>query len=178
MKALASFIRGVDAFNEWLGRYIAWLTLATVLICFAVVVLRYVFSTGIIWLQEAYVWTHAIVFMVGAGYTFLHGGHVRVDIVYGNLNPRRRAWIDIVGTFIFMVPFLWVVARYSGQFITSSWMIRETTDQPGGIRQLFLLKTVIWLFVGVVGIQGAALVARRALYLLGREEFAPEAVGH
>lgn len=173
MKSLDTFVRGVDALNEWLGRTIAWFTLGTVLVCFAVVVLRYVFSTGIIWLQEAYVWLHAMVFMVGAGYTFKHGGHVRVDIFYGQLGPRRKAWVDIIGTLIFLAPFLYVVSRYSYQFIASAWQIGEISSQPGGFQQLYLLKTVIWIFVFVVGLQGLALIARRVLYLSGDQAHSP-----
>lgn len=178
MRSLENFVHGVDAVNEWLGRSIAWLTLGTVLVCFTVVVLRYVFSTGIIWLQEAYVWLHAMVFMVGAGYTFKHTGHVRVDIFYSQMSARRKAWVDIFGTVVFLGPFLFVVGFFSYQFIVSSWEIRETSSQPGGIEQLYLLKTVIWVFVVVVGLQGLALMARRVLFLNGREEFAPEASDH
>ncbi|MEM7444061.1 MAG: TRAP transporter small permease subunit [Pseudomonadota bacterium] len=175
MKSLEFFVRAVDGTNEWLGRSISWLTLATVLICFVVVVLRYVFATGVIWLQEAYVWTHAIVFMVGAGYTFKYGHHVRVDIFYSQMKARSRAWVDIIGTLVFLGPFLFVIAFFSYQFIVSSWQIREASSQPGGIEQLYLLKTVIWIFVAVVGLQGLALIARRILFLTGREEFAPGA---
>ena len=118
-------------------------------------------------------WTHAIVFMVGAGYTFKYGHHVRVDIFYGQMSSKSRAWVDIVGTVIFLGPFLFVVAFFSYQFIISSWEIGEASSQPGGIEQLYLLKTVIWVFVAVVGLQGLALMARRVLYLMGREDFAP-----
>ncbi|HET9692773.1 MAG TPA: TRAP transporter small permease subunit, partial [Steroidobacteraceae bacterium] len=81
MTALRRFVHAVDALNEWIGRGVAWLTLGCVLTCFAVVVLRYAFDVGYPWLQELYVWQHATVFMVGAGYTMLHRGHVNVDLV-------------------------------------------------------------------------------------------------
>ena len=178
MRSLDLFVHGVDAVNEWLGRTVAWLTLGTVLICFTVVVLRYVFATGIIWLQEAYVWLHAMVFMIGAGYTFKYGVHVRVDIFYGQMSPRRQAWVDIIGTIVFLGPFLFVVAVFSYQFIVSSWAIRETSSQPGGIEQLYLLKSVIWVFVIVVGLQGLALMARRVLFLFGRDHHAPDLGDH
>ena len=69
MNALASIIRAIDRLNELVGRVVAWLTLGTVSVCFLVVVLRYVFSIGFVWLQELYVWQHALVFMLAAGYT-------------------------------------------------------------------------------------------------------------
>ncbi len=79
MSIIVRFVRFVDRMNESIGRGVAWLTLAMVLITFVVVILRYVFSIGWVWLQESYVWVHGIVFMIGAGYTLLHNGHVRVE---------------------------------------------------------------------------------------------------
>ena len=102
MNALAGFVRGVDALNEWTGRAAAWLALGCVLTCFTVVLLRYAFGIGFPWMQELYVWLHAAVFMAGAGYTMLHRGHVNVDVFYGRMDGRRRAWVDIAGTLLFL----------------------------------------------------------------------------
>lgn len=178
MRALEWFVRSVDALNEWVGRVTSWFTLGCVLVCFAVVVLRYVFNMGYVWLQELYVWQHAVVFMIGAGYTFLHGGHVRVDIVYSKMSPRRQAMIDIFGTLVFLLPWLAVVAWMSQSFISSSWSIREASSQTGGLQGLYLLKSVIWVFCVLVGLQGLAMVGRGILFLSGREAFAPVGAGH
>jgi TRAP-type mannitol/chloroaromatic compound transport system permease small subunit len=145
----------------------AWLTLGSVVTCFAVVVLRYGFSVGWPWMQELYVWQHAIVFMLGAGYTLMHQGHVSVDIIYGRLPPRRRAWLDIIGTLVFLFPWLAVVAYTSASFILSSWAILEPSAQIDGMPAVFLLKTVLWLFCFVLFVQGLALIARRTLFLRG-----------
>lgn len=177
MGALRGFIAVVDGLNEWIGRAAAWLTLGTVLVCFAVVVLRYGFGSGYIWLQDLYVWQHAAVFMLGAGYTLIHGGHVRVDVLYGRAGPRRQAWLDIIGTVIFLLPWLVVLAWMSGPFILSSWHIREASGQTGGLPGAYLMKTLIWAFCGLVGLQGLALIARRVLFLAGDESHAP-AAGH
>ena len=91
MDRVRRFVHACEAINEWIGRAVAWLTLGCVLTCFAVVVLRYAFDIGRPWMQELYVWQHAIVFMVGAGYTMLHRGHVNVDVVYGRMSARGRA---------------------------------------------------------------------------------------
>ena len=113
MEALKGFVRAVDAVNEWVGRTVAWLTLGCVVTCFAVVVLRYLFDLGFPWLQELYVWQHAAVFMAGAGYTMLHDGHVNVDVLYGRFGARGRAWVDILGTLVFLFPWLAVIALTS-----------------------------------------------------------------
>ena len=173
MNALRGFVRGVDALNDWIGRTVAWLTLGCVLTCFAVVVLRYAFNFGVPWLQELYVWQHAAVFMAGAGYTFLRGGHVSVDVLYGKAGPRRRAWIDIAGTLLFLFPWLAVVATASAPFVLSSWSIREASSTAGGMPALYLLKSLLWIFCALLFVQGLALIARRSLFLAGHE--APDA---
>jgi len=168
LNLLKGFVRGIDAFNDWVGRTVAWLTLGCVLTCFAVVVLRYAFSIGFPWLQELYVWQHATVFMAGAGYTMLHGGHVNVDVLYGRLDDRRRAWIDIVGTLVFLFPWLAVVAVTSAPFVTSSWSIGEGAATADGMPAVYLLKSLLWVFCALLFLQGLALIVRRALYLAGR----------
>ena len=123
MNAAIAFIRAVDRLNEVVGRVVAWLTFGTVAVCFLVVVLRYVFSIGFVWMQELYVWQHAVVFMLGAGYTFLHGGHVHVDIFYARMSPRRRAIVDLIGTVLFLLPWLGVVLYYGMPFLMLSWRL-------------------------------------------------------
>jgi TRAP-type mannitol/chloroaromatic compound transport system permease small subunit len=168
LDALKGFVGGVDALNDWIGRTVAWLTLACVLTCFAVVVLRYGLGLGFPWLQELYVWQHATVFMAGAGYTMLHRGHVNVDVFYGRLGARGRAWIDIAGTLVFLFPWLAVVAVTSAPFVLSSWSIREPSSTANGMPGVFLLKSLLWVFCAVLLLQGLALIARRVLFLAGR----------
>ena len=165
---LPGLVRAIDALNEWVGRGVAWLTLGCVLTCFAVVVLRYAFDTGYPWLQELYVWQHATVFMAGAGYTMLHRGHVNADVVYGRLSARGRAWVDVLGTLLFLFPWLAVLALTSAPFVLSSWAIRETSSTSDGMPAVYLLKSVLWMFCALLFLQGLALLVRRALFLAGQ----------
>jgi TRAP-type mannitol/chloroaromatic compound transport system permease small subunit len=167
VEALQGFVRGIDALNDWIGRTTAWLTAGCVVTCFAVVVLRYGFNLGFPWLQELYVWQHAAVFMAGAGYTMLHRGHVNVDVLHGRLGARRRAWIDIVGTLVFLFPWLAVIAVTSAPFVLSSWSIREGSSTAGGMPAVYLLKSLLWVFCVVLFLQGLALIMRRGLFLAG-----------
>ena len=167
MRALVHFVKGVDACNEWVGRTVAWLTLGCVLTCFAVVLLRYAFNIGYPWMQELYVWQHAIVFMAGAGYTMLHRGHVNVDVMYGRLDARGKAWVDILGTLFFLFPWLAILAVTSAPFVLSSWQIRESSATAQGMPGLFLLKSLLWVLCALLFVQGLALIVRRALLLAG-----------
>ena len=171
MAFLVRFVGGVDALNESIGRGIAWLTLAMVLIAFVVVIMRYVFSFGFVWLQESYVWLHGIVFMVGAGYTLMHDGHVRVDIFYRPADPRRKAWTNLLGVLLLLLPMILLVFFVSYDYVLMSWAILEESREAGGLPGLFLLKSVLWVFCLLVGLQGLSLAARSLLVLTGHPEF-------
>ncbi len=172
MAALAAFVRSIDRLNDAIGRSVAWLTLAMVLIAFTVVVLRYVYAIGWVWMQESYVWLHGIVFMLGAGYALLHGGHVRVDIFYRPNSARYRAWVDLAGVVLLLLPVVVMVMAMSWDYVLASWARLEESREAGGLPALYLLKTVIWAFCILVGMQGLSLAARSVLVLSGEEGFA------
>ena len=111
---------------------------------------------------------HAAVFMAGAGYTMLYRGHVNVDVLYGRMSPRGKAWVDILGTLVFLFPWLAVVAITSAPFVLSSWSIREASSTAGGMPAMYLLKSLLWVFCLVLFVQGLALIIRRGLFLAGR----------
>ncbi|MCW5750131.1 MAG: TRAP transporter small permease subunit [Alphaproteobacteria bacterium] len=164
--------------NDWIGRIIAWFALATVVVCFGGVFMRYVLSIGFIWVQDLYVWLHATVFVLGAGYTYLMGGHVRVDIFYARMSARGKAWVDLLGCIVFLMPWLIVLFVTSLPFVQLSWRLLEPSGQPGGMPGLFLLKTQILVFAVLLGLQGTAVMARSLLVLGGRMDFQPRASGH
>jgi TRAP-type mannitol/chloroaromatic compound transport system permease small subunit len=168
MTALAAFVRGVDALNRAVGRVVGWLTLGTVLVCAGVVFLRYGLKTGSVWMQELYVWIHAGVFMLGAGYALMADRHVRVDLWYGRQTDRVKAMVEIAGTVFFLLPWTAVLLWVSLPFVARSWAILEPSAQVGGLPALFLLKSLLVAFAVLFGLQGLARAARAALLLAGR----------
>ena len=98
------FMDVLERINVHIGRAIAWLTLIMVLVTFVIVVMRYLFDSGWIWLQESVTWMHAAVFMLTAAYTLVREEHVRVDIFYRRFSPRARALVDAVGTALLLIP--------------------------------------------------------------------------
>lgn len=169
MKALAAIAEIIDRTNDLIGRMVAWLTLLMVVVTFAVVVLRYVFSIGFVWLQESYVWMHGVVFMIGAAYTLLHDGHVRVDILYRDASRRFKAWVDLLGTLLLMLPILALIASVSWPYVADSWLRLEESREAGGLPGLFLLKSVIIAFCGLMALQGVSLMLRSILVLAGAD---------
>lgn len=144
------------------GKATSWLTLFMVLVTFAVVVMRYVFDVGFIWLQESVVWMHALVFMLGAAYTLQEEEHVRVDIFYRAMSDRKRAVVDILGVLIFLLPLCTFLAWKSFDFVAVSWQLKEASRESGGLPYplLPLLKTSLLIMPIAVGLQGFALLLR------------------
>jgi TRAP-type mannitol/chloroaromatic compound transport system permease small subunit len=155
----------LDQVNAWVGRVVRWLALFLLLAQFAVVVLRYLFGTSYIWGTEAVLYLHAALFMLGAGYTLLVDGHVRVDIFYGSLGPRGQAWVNLLGTILFLVPTCLVILWFTWRFTANSWAIREGPLSVGGIPAAFVLKTLIPAFAGLLLVQGASLALRSIIRL-------------
>jgi TRAP-type mannitol/chloroaromatic compound transport system permease small subunit len=129
-----------------------------VAVTFIVVTLRYVFDLGWIWMQESVIWLHAAVFMLAAAYTLKHDEHVRVDIFYRRLDARKRAWVDVVGTAVMLLPMMGSLIYLSWDYVTVSWSIREGSREAGGLPFPFvpLLKTLIPVTAGLICVQGIA----------------------
>ena len=152
----------LDRFSSWLGKASAWLTLFMVLVTFVVVVLRYVFDVGLIWLQESVVWMHGFVFMVGAAYTLQQEQHVRVDIFYREMNPRGRAWVDLIGVAVFLLPLCVLLGWRAFDYVAMSWQLQEASRESGGLPYPFipLLKSILVIMPVMVSLQGFALLSR------------------
>lgn len=144
--------------SEWTGRIIAWITVPMVIGTFVIVVLRYVFDLGWIWMQEGVVWLHAAVFMLAAAYTLKRDEHVRVDIFYRQMPPRRKAIVNATGTVLFLLPVCAFLVVTSWDYVAVSWSIREGSREAGGLPYPFtpLLKTLIPVTAVMIAVQGIA----------------------
>lgn len=160
----------IDRLNETVGRAICWLALIMVLLQVLVVVMRYVFGLGSVMMQEAIVYLHATLFMAGAGYTLRHDGHVRCDIFYRDGHPSTRAWIDLLGVFLFLWPLVAVILWLSMPYVVSAWSILEGSSEGGlGLPGVFLLKTLIPIMALLLGLQGLAMAGRSLMQLRGHD---------
>jgi len=157
----------LDRLAEVTGRLIAWLTLAMVLVMFAVVLLRYLFQSGSIALQESISYLHAAVFMLGSAYTLRHDGHVRVDIFYQKFSPLIRAWIDLLGTALLLLPVCGFIFASSLDYVAASWAILEGSMEAGGLNGVYLLKTAIPAMALLLILQGCSLLLRNLLVISG-----------
>ena len=171
MRFLGNFVRAIDGLNDLIGRGVAWLVIPMVVITFLVATLRYGFAIGWGSMQESYMWLYGIMFMVGAGYTLLHGGHVRVDVFYRPASARYKAWVDLFGSLFLLMPVIIMILMYSYPYVVTSWHRLEGSHETGGLPGLFLYKSVILVFCVLMLLQGLSLAARSVLVLAGHKEF-------
>ena len=141
-----------------------------VVVTVIVVLMRYVFDAGQIWLQESVIWMHAAVFMLGAAHTLRAEQHVRVDIFYRTMSSRRRAWVDLLGVLLFLLPMCVFLGWKSFDFVAQSWNIHEASREPGGLPYPFipLLKSVLLLMPVTVTMQGLSMALKSLQTLRNR----------
>ncbi len=169
MKALLAIAGVIDAVNEHIGRVVSWLTVLMVLVTVVIVVLRYGFNMGYIWMQESVRFMYAFVFMLCAGYTLLHNGHVRVDVFYLKMSERGRAMVDIFGSVFFLIPVCAVIFIFSWDYVLNSWADFEGSMEERGLHAVFLLKTCLWAFSVLMIAQALSRIIHGGATLLGIE---------
>jgi TRAP-type mannitol/chloroaromatic compound transport system permease small subunit len=170
MKTIQLLSRLIDKMNEWVGRGVSWVTLILVLVVFIDVVMRYLFNTSFVFTQELEWHLFGFIFLIGAGYTLLHDGHVRVDIIYQRLGLKGRAWINLCGVILFLIPGCLMVITTGWKFTANSFSMLEGSPDPGGIPFRFIIKGCIPFGFTLLLLQGISLGLHSFMQLLGMEE--------
>lgn len=176
MRFLAGIAAIICAVNLVIGKTFAWLSLAIVVVCFTVVVQRYLFAISYVWMQDLYIWLNGAMFTAVAGFALLRDDHVRVDIFYRPARMRTRALTDLIGVFLFLLPFTWVVYQYSMPFVLRAWGYHEASANVGGMPGLYILKTFIIGFAALIALQGLAMAIRSVLVLSGNAHLVPKSI--
>jgi TRAP-type mannitol/chloroaromatic compound transport system permease small subunit len=169
MKLVQNLCRAIDRLNTRVGSIVAWATALVVAVVFADVVMRYTFRISFVFVQELEWHLFAFIFLMGAGYTLLKDGHVRVDIFYQQISPKARAWINLLGVLLFLLPGCYLIVSTSWHFVVNSFNIMEGSPDPGGIPYRYVIKACIPAGFVLIALQGLALGLRSLLVILGRE---------
>lgn len=162
---------GIDRLNGWLGRGIYWLTLVMVLIGAYNAVARYIDRfTGWSLSSNTYIelqwYLFSLVFLLGAAYTLKHDAHVRVDVFYGRLSARGKAWINLLGTIVFLFPFCILMLVMSWPSVVNSWAVLEMSPDPGGLPR-YPIKSIIPLAFVLLMLQGVSMLIKQVNVLWG-----------
>jgi TRAP-type mannitol/chloroaromatic compound transport system permease small subunit len=166
---LLAVVRGIDAVNDRVGRWAAWLALLLVVIVSYDVVMRYLFNITYVFIQELEWHLFAVIFLITAGYAHLLDSHVRVDIFYARFPPRIRAWVDFFGGILFLLPTVVLLIWTSIPFVRASFADLEGSPDPGGIPGRFVLKAVIPLAFFLLGIQGISEIIKNFYRVRSKE---------
>ena len=158
-------IKIINLINRVIGETVSWLTLLMVLVTVLVVVLRYGFNIGFIWMQESVRFMYSAVFLLCAGYTLFKDKHVRVDVLYLGLSERKKALVDLIGSIFLLLPVCFVIFYYSWSYVLNSWEQLEGSIEERGLHLVFLMKTFIWLFAILVSMQSLATIINSLIIL-------------
>lgn len=173
MRGLLALAYGIDALNEAVGRGVKWLVLIATLISAVNASLRYGFDlSSNAWLELQW-YLFALIFLLGAGYTLKHNGHVRIDVIYSRLSLRTQAWIDLCGSLLFLLPVAGLMAWFSWSMFVEAWSIQEVSADSGGLLR-WPIKLALPLGFGLLFLQGVSETIKRAGMLAGQLPFAAE----
>jgi TRAP-type mannitol/chloroaromatic compound transport system permease small subunit len=153
--ALTGWIRATVSLT---GRAVSWLSLLMVLVTFGIVIFRYGFNLTLVSIQESVIYLHAMVFLLAAGWTLSEDGHVRVDIIYAARSERYRAWVNLLGSFLFLLPLCVFTFVVAWDYVASSWALKESSREAGGLSGVYLLKSLILVGPLLLFLQGLVLI--------------------
>jgi len=162
----------LESLSEISGRLVAWLILALVLLVGYDVTMRYLFQSGSVALQELEWHLFALIFLIGAAYTFKHDDHVRLDLFYHGafMNDKRRAWVNILGGVFLLIPFCLLIIISSWPFVQQAFIHTEGSPDPGGLPYRWILKAAIPAGFFLLLLQGIADVLRNLVALQERDK--------
>ena len=169
MQLLKTTCAWIDSVNEHVGQIVSWATLLLVAVTFTDVVMRYFFNTSYVFIQELEWHVFAFIFLMGAGYTLKHDGHVRVEVFYGRLSRKGKAWVNLIGVLFFLIPSCALFIKTGIPFMAKSYQIMEGSPDPGGIPFRFILKGCIPVGYALILLQGLSLGLNSLLGLLGKQ---------
>jgi TRAP-type mannitol/chloroaromatic compound transport system permease small subunit len=179
VRFLLAISRGIDAMSTLLGRAAWWAAFAMVLVGVENVVARY----GYQWIRrtfgddvaaalsnntylEAQTALYNFVFLIGAAYVLQVDGHVRVDIVFSRLRARTKAWIEVVFTTLFLLPFCWLGIYFGNSYVARSWSQLEMSPNPGGLPR-YPIKTMIIVAFALLVVQAVSQLIKHLAFLRG-----------
>ena len=167
LKRIANLFSSI---NEFIGKTVAWLTTCLVVFMCFDVVRRYLFNETAVWITEMEWHLFALIFLLSAGYALKHDKHVRVDLFYANFSPKRKAWINLFGTIAFLIPWCLIIITSSYNYAHNSFMINESSPDPGGLPARYLIKFSITLGFILLLLQAIALLLESVSTIIGKED--------
>ncbi len=158
----------IDQLNEQAGRFISWLNpVLVILVCYDVISRALKMSQP--WVMEMEWHLFAAIFLIGAGYTLKHDGHVRVDLFFSNFSKKDQAWVNLLGTLLFLLPWAALVSIFAFEYAQVSFLINEGSSDPGGLPARYVIKFVVVIGFVFLFLQGIAQFLKALLVLINKK---------
>lgn len=159
--------RAIDAFIMAAAAVFNWIWLILIVLIVVNVLMRYFVGINYIAMEELQWHLYAIGFLLGLGYAVDFDAHVRVDVVAEHWPHRRRAWIELIGILVFMVPFIWIVIANAIPFVSRSFALNEVSAAPGGLPYRWVIKAMMIVAFAYLGLAVLSRLLRVCAYLFG-----------
>jgi len=163
---LLALSRWIDRLSEFIGRWLAWLVLAAVLISAANAIVRKVFDTSSNAFLEIQWYLFAAVFLLAAGYTLLRQDHVKIDVVLHRFSRRTQVMVEIFGIVAFLLPFVIVIVREVWPLVVRAYVSGEMSSNAGGLIR-WPVFAMVPLGFGLLGLQAVSELIKRIAFLMG-----------
>jgi len=166
MNFLLSLSKRIDAFSEWMGRWVAWLVLFAVLISAANASMRKAFNMSSNGFLEIQWYLFAAVFLLASGYTLLRQEHVKIDVISGRFSKRTQIWIDIIGICVFLLPFTFMITKLAMPLVINAYVTQEVSSNAGGLIR-WPVFALLPLGMLLLAIQAVSELIKRIAFLQG-----------
>ena len=166
---MAKTINYLNNLTEKIGSLASWTSVIMVIVISLDVLIRYLFKFTFIWIVELEIYLFGFLFLLGAGYTLKHDKHVRVDVFYAKLSEKGKAWLDLIGGLLYLVPWCYVVITASWKYAYSSFLMGESSAQPGGLPALYILKFAITVGFFLLLLQGISTILNSVHIILKKK---------
>ncbi len=166
MNFLLSLSKRIDAFSEWMGRWVAWLVLLAVLISAANASMRKAFNMSSNGFLEIQWYLFAAVFLLASGYTLLRQEHVKIDVISGRFSKRTQIKIDIIGICVFLLPFTFMITKLALPLVINAYVTGEVSSNAGGLIR-WPVFALLPLGMLVLAIQAISELIKRIAFLQG-----------
>jgi len=171
MKIIRIYVSLVEALSEWAGKVAMWLSsVLVVLICFDVLA-RYLFGISYVSVFELEWHIFALLFLLGASYSLKYDRHVRVDIFYSQFSEKQKAWVNLLGCLLFLIPFCLIVIEASVPYFLTSLNLNEASNDQGGLPARYIIKGMIIVGFALLFLQGTSLIMRSLVVIFNKKLF-------
>ena len=161
--------KALDRFITSVGESAAWLSVALIAVIITQVILRYVFSEGLVKLEELQWHLYAVGIMLGLSYCATRDTHIRLDLLQHRFSKRTKEIVDLIGTVVLLLPMVTIILMHSWPFVAESFRLMEASDSVVGLPYRWVVKSFLLTGFGLLGLAGVSRMIRAVAFLMKGE---------